>query len=234
MKEALKVAGCFDTTKKAYIRRPNLLDINTKNRCMADNTFHMPKLVGLTGGIGSGKSTVAKLFEELGIPVFYSDEEAKKVYEDVHIQQQLNQALSENLFPYGKLNRERLSEIIFNAPEKRETVNAIVHPEVRNRFAAFYQAHVQAPYIINEAAILFETGVYKNFQKNILVTAPAEVRIERVMQRDHVTREQVLKRMEAQWADEEKIPLADYVIENTDLKSMKARVQSLHETLSSK
>lgn len=120
----------------------------------------MPKTVGLTGGIGSGKTTVAKLFEELGIPVYYSDNEAKKLYENPDVQHRITEAVGPGLFPGGRLDRARLAQYLFADPAVREKVNAIIHPSVRENFGLFLERHAEVPYVLNEAAILFETGTY--------------------------------------------------------------------------
>lgn len=187
-----------------------------------------PPLIGLTGGIGSGKTTVAKLFEELGIPVYYSDDEAKKLYENPEIQTRVTEVAGPGLFPEGRLNRALLSERIFQDPEIRTRVNEIIHPRVRENFAKFREHHTDAPYVMNEAAILFETGTYRGFNANILVTAPEQIRIARVALRDNVSPEAVQERIKAQMPDSEKIPLADYVIVNDGAHSLKEQVMEIH------
>lgn len=191
----------------------------------------MPKTVGLTGGIGSGKTTVAKLFEELGIPVYYSDDEAKKLYENPDIQHRITEVAGPNLFPGGQLNRALLGQYLFADPEIRQRVNAIIHPQVRENFGRFLERHSETPYVLNEAAILFETGTYKTFDANILVIAPQEVRIARVMHRDGLTEAAVRERIHAQLPDEEKIPLATFVIQNDGFHSLKEQVMAVHERL---
>lgn len=192
----------------------------------------MPHPIGLTGGIGSGKSTVAKLFEELGVPVFYSDDEAKKLYENPDIQHRISEVAGPHLFPDRQLDRALLARYMFSDPGIRARVNAVIHPQVRENFAIFTMRHSDAPYVMNEAAILFETGTYKNFRANILVIAPEQVKIRRVTARDHITEEAVRERMQAQWADADKIPLADFIIENDGTQSLKNQVTALHEILS--
>jgi dephospho-CoA kinase len=191
----------------------------------------MPILTGLTGGIGSGKTTVAKLFEELNIPVYYSDDEAKKLYENPDIQHQITEVAGPNLFIDRELNRPLLAKYMFASPEIRAKVNAIIHPQVRENFGHFCELNSESPYVINEAAILFETGAYKNFQFNILVVAPEQIRMERVMARDGISEESVKQRMKAQWDDEQKIPLADFIIQNDGIQSLKDQVMQIHEQL---
>lgn len=191
----------------------------------------MPILVGLTGGIGSGKTTVAKLFEELGIPVYYSDDEAKKLYENPDIQHRITETVGANLFEHGMLNKKLLADYIFADPENRNKINAIIHPQVRENFGHFYELNSASPYVINEAAILFETGTYKKFQYNILVVAPESIKIERIKNRDNTTEEAIKERMKAQWTDEEKMPLANFIITNDGQQSLKEQVMNIHEEL---
>jgi len=191
----------------------------------------MPILTGLTGGIGSGKTTVAKLFQELNVPVYYSDDEAKKLYENPDIQHQITEVAGPNLFVDRELNRALLAKYMFASPEIRAKVNAIIHPQVRENFGHFCELNSESAYVINEAAILFETGTYKNFQFNILVVAPEDIRMERVMARDGISEEQVRQRMKAQWDDEQKIPLADFIIQNDGIQSLKDQVMQIHEQL---
>lgn len=191
----------------------------------------MPKTVGLTGGIGSGKTTVAKLFEELGIPVYYSDDEAKKLYENPDIQHRITEVTGPGLFTGGQLDRALLAQYLFADPDIRGQVNAIIHPEVRANFARFLQRHADAPYVLNEAAILFETGTYKILDANILVVAPMEVRIARVMHRDGLPENAVRERISTQLPDDEKIPLATYIIQNDGFHNLKDQVMEIHEGL---
>jgi dephospho-CoA kinase len=170
--------------------------------------------VGLTGGIGSGKSTVAKIIEAMGYPVFYSDKEAKLILNtNMEVRSKLVAYFGAEIYSNGTLNTKRLSQILFVKPEKLKIVNDIVHPEVRKHFKSWAEKQ-NVSLVFNEAAILFETGASNQFDKNILVVAPESVRIARVMERDHVQKDEVLKRMENQWEDELKIPMANYVITN--------------------
>lgn len=190
-----------------------------------------PKTVGLTGGIGSGKSTVAKLFEELGIPVFYSDDEAKKVYENPEVQHEMSELIGESLFEQGILNRKLLADKLFAQPDLRQQVNAIIHPRVREAFAHFVNSYADKPYIINEAAILFETGTYKQFDFMVLVIAPEAIKVERIKQRDQISAAAVHERMKAQWKDEQKIPLAQFIIQNDEKHGLKEQVMHIHGQL---
>lgn len=170
--------------------------------------------VGITGGIGSGKSYVCQILEKLNYPVYYSDA-ASKILTDTHpiIQQGLLDLIGEEVYVDGKLNKPFLASKIFQDDELRMKVNALIHPIVRQDFSDFASSH--SPGIVfNEAAILFETGAFKTLDFNVLVTADLEIRIERTMLRDGLSREEVLQRIAKQWEDEKKMELADFVIYN--------------------
>ena len=187
--------------------------------------------IGLTGGIGSGKSTVAAMFEAMGYPVFYSDQAAKAIMgNDPNVREAIIQQFGENAYQNGELNRQWIAQRIFSHPEEKEFINYLVHPLVRNAFSEF--AHNQtSPLVFNEAAILFETGGNFYFDKTILVVAPSELRIARVMKRDACTRENVENRMNNQWTDEQKIPLADHVIVNDDAQPLLQQIEKLVDEL---
>jgi dephospho-CoA kinase len=182
------------------------------------------KVVGLTGGIGSGKTTIAKMFEEQGIPVYYADDEAKKLMNTSElIKQKLISAFGEDSYQNGKLNRAYLAEQVFNDKEKLKTINSIVHPEVDRHFKEWVSAQ-QSKIVVQENAILFESGKKDRFDVIITVTAPEEVRIRRVVKRDQTSEEQVKARIKNQMDDTEKIKKSDYTIENTDLAKSKKQV----------
>lgn len=183
----------------------------------------MTKIIGLTGGIGSGKTTIANYFRELGIPVYIADEEARKITESPEILKSIKSVFGENVFENGKLNRQKLSQIVFEAPEKLKQLNAIIHPEVKKHFKNWVSQHYNSPFVIKEAAILFESGSYKDCDFVITIVAPLELRIQRVMKRDLVSREDVLKRINNQWTDIKRKENSHFVIENTDIS--KARIQ---------
>jgi dephospho-CoA kinase len=187
--------------------------------------------VGLTGGIGSGKSTVAVFFQELGVPVYNSDSRARELMEE---NDQLRQAVSRLLGPEAyhesSLNREYIASRVFRDKDLLGQLNDLVHPAVRKDFLAWAERQ-KAPYIVQEAAILFENGAYMAFDAMILVTAPEEIRIQRVMERDAVSRESVTERMKNQWKTSQQIPLADFVIENTDLEKTRKQVGRIHREL---
>lgn len=195
-------------------------------------------LIGVTGGIGSGKTTVCKVIETLGYPVFYSDMEAKRIMqENNEARQQIEQLLGRNAYSNGSLNRTYISEKIFSDPELKVQVNAIVHPLVRKSFLE-WGALQKSSIIFNEAAILFETGSYKHFDKTILVTAPEKLRVERVINRDNIPQKEVLSRMSNQWDDAKKIPLADFIISNDDeqlvIKQVLNAIEELKQLANSK
>ena len=182
------------------------------------------KVVGLTGGIGSGKTTIAKMFEEQGIPVYYADDEAKELMNTSElIKQKLISAFGEDSYQNGKLNRAYLAEQVFNDKEKLKTINSIVHPEVDRHFKEWVSAQ-QSKIVVQENAILFESGKKDRFDVIITVTAPEEVRIRRVVKRDQTSEEQVKARIKNQMDDTEKIKNSDYTIENTDLAKSKKQV----------
>jgi dephospho-CoA kinase len=191
----------------------------------------MTKIIGLTGGIGSGKTTIANYFESKGIPVYIADDEARKIMQSAEIIAAIKKIFGDTVFENEVLSREKLAEIVFNNPEKLKQLNAIVHPAVREHFAGWILEHSTLPYVIYEAAILFESGRYEECDLIITVTAPIESRILRVMQRDQTTREQVLKRINAQWTDEQRVSKSDFVIENKTIETAKLKVNEILKIL---
>lgn len=179
----------------------------------------MTKIIGLTGGIGSGKSTVANYIASKGIPVYIADDEAKRLMELDEAKQKIQSLFSESIFNKDQtLNRKRIAELVFNNPSKLQELNAVVHPLVHQHFKNWAKEHENFPFVIKEVAILFETGGNKQCDKVILITAPEDLRIERACNRDNVDRETVLNRMKNQLPEAEKELLSDYVIHNIDLK----------------
>ena len=175
------------------------------------------KIVGLTGGIGSGKSTIARLFAALGIAVYDSDTEAKKL---------INTSGAE-AYAEGVYNRAYIADIVFRNPDKLAVLNSIVHPVLADHFNQWVALQT-SPYVIKEAAILFESGSYKNCDFIITVTAPEALRISRCMSRDGSTEAQVRARMAQQWTDAQRIVLSDAVIENINLEETEKRVRELN------
>lgn len=177
--------------------------------------------LGLTGGIGSGKSTVAQLFELLNIPVYCADIESKKLTAtSPEIKTKLIDVFGEEIYKDGELNKPLLASHIFNDKEKLEIVNNIIHPEVVKDFEKWVDKHSTYPIVAHEAAILFESGLNKIMDKVVLVYAPLETRVERVMKRDKVSREMVIQRMNNQMSEEDKLKLSDFVIVNDDSQSL--------------
>lgn len=173
--------------------------------------------IGITGGIGSGKSSVCKVFKVLGVPVFEADVVAKKLIEsDPEIRNGLINLFGADIYsPNGRLDRKKLAGLIFNNDIQLQKVNELVHPAVRANFLNWVEEQ-NAPYVIHEAAILFESGFYKIMDHTILVSAPEQERIDRVSRRDKVTEDQVRERMQKQWPDAEKRKLATFEIKNAD------------------
>lgn len=191
--------------------------------------------VGLTGGIGAGKSTVAKIFEKLGVPVYYADDNAKKLMvTDAALIEGVKAEFGKDVYLGDELDRARLARIVFNNQGKLEKLNKLVHPAVRKDFTAWCLRHKTQPYVVEEAAILFESGAYKLMDKIVMVTAPRDMRIERVMKRDGVTKEAVQARMANQWPEEEKISLSDFVIMNDNEKLVIPQVLNVHNVMSGK
>ena len=189
------------------------------------------KRIGLTGGIGSGKSYIAGVLEKMGYPVYYSDEQAK-VLTDTHpeIRAGLISRFGTGIYSEGILNRKELAAHIFNSESDRIFVNQLIHPVVRADFDRWC-AEQHTALVFNEAAILFETGAYQQFDATVLVIAPLETRIERIMQRDRCTHEQAEARINSQWNDEQKIPLANAIVSNNGEEAVLIQVEHITETL---
>ena len=188
-------------------------------------------LVGLTGGIGSGKSTVASFFRELGIPVYTADDEAKKLMTtSKRIKTKLIKEFGEQTFVDEQLNRGYIASIVFKDAEKLATLNNIVHPEVAKHFKK-WTVKQNTQYVIQENAILFESNAASRFDTIITVTAPIDLRFERVLKRDDTTIKQIQSRMNNQLSDDERLQRSDFVIENIDLDTTKQQVLDIHNQL---
>ena len=186
------------------------------------------KIIGLTGGIGSGKTTIANYLQSKGIPVYISDVEAKKVMEFPDIVIKIAEAFgNEVLDSNNLLNRDKLAAIVFNNPEKLKRLNAIVHPAVKKHFDNWIIQNQKAPIIVKETAILFESGSYKDCDQIITVTAPLETRITRVLKRDNSTREKILQRINNQLSDDERIARSQFVVMNEDFEETKKQVDEI-------
>lgn len=183
--------------------------------------------IGLTGGIGSGKSTVAKIFETLGIPVYYADDASKRLMsENEELKNSIQQHFGKEAYTDGKLNRKHLSSLVFNNPEKLALLNSIVHPATIKDAEKWMQKQT-APYAIKEAALIFESGSQEHLDKVIGVYAPAAIRIQRVMQRDNASREEAIRRMNKQINEEIKMRLCDYVVTNDEQQLLIPQVLEL-------
>jgi dephospho-CoA kinase len=191
----------------------------------------MTKIIGLTGGIGSGKTTIANHFLAAGIPVYIADDEARTIMQSPEIVDEIRKTFGNAIFENAVLNREKLSQIVFSDPEKLKLLNAIIHPAVKKHFQNWVLNHKDFPFVIYEAAILFESGSFKICDFIITVTAPLESRIQRVILRDNTTREQVLKRINAQWNDEQRIAKSDFVIENVTPEIAKLEIDKILKIL---
>ena len=178
------------------------------------------KKIGITGGIGSGKTTVCEIFKLLGIPVFHADQEAKNLQNnDPKIRDLIIELLGKDVYTKdGILDRKKVAEIVFNNKKALSAINKIIHPAVRQQFIQWSDRFPSAPYILYEAAILFESGYASDFDKNILILADEMTRITRVIKRDHTTVKNVRQRISNQLNDDQKIQMADYLIENNNDK----------------
>lgn len=192
------------------------------------------KIVGLTGGIGSGKSTVAKIFESLGVPVYNSDKEAKHLMTSSQsLKNELVRLFGKKAFEHKKLNKNYISSKVFKNPDLLQKLNEIVHPAVKNHFLE-WTTKQNSEYVIQETALIFENSSQDYYDVVILVTAPKKERIRRVMERDGVQEIKVLERMSHQLDDSDKIELSDFVVENLDLEYTHQQVYKIHNQLRSK
>jgi len=190
--------------------------------------------IGLTGNIGSGKTTVCKIFEILDVPVFYADLRARALLDRKDVKEQVIDVFgSQVVDKSGGLDRKALAAVVFNNKAMLDKLNAIIHPLVREDYNQWVSAHANQLYVIQEAAILFETGLASRFDKVIVVAAPLDVRIERVMKRDGVSREEVLHRAANQFDQEVLVSKADYLIYNDDRQLVIPRVLAIDHELRS-
>lgn len=194
---------------------------------------NMPIRVGITGGIGSGKSTACKLFERLGIPVYYADERAKALMvNDMALVKKIKRMFGEEAYlPDGSLNRKHIAGLVFQHAELLEELNKIVHPAVLKDGEKWHQKQKGVPYTLKESAILFEISSQGFYDKIVMVYAPKPIRLERAMLRDGLTKEAVEARMSQQMDDEEKRLLADFVLVNDGMEDLEKQVLALHEQL---
>ncbi|MFW6224780.1 MAG: dephospho-CoA kinase [Bacteroidota bacterium] len=190
------------------------------------------KKIGITGGIGSGKTIVCKIFEILGIPHFNADQEAKKIMEqDEYTKNILKKTFGKDIYSGEKLLRAKLSEIIFNDPAALKTINNIIHPKVKSLFIQWSENKINAPYIIAEAAILFESRFDELLDEVIGISCPESLRIKRLLERDGINIDDIKKRMANQMPEDEKINRCDRVIYNHQHELVLPQILSIHSSL---
>ena len=191
----------------------------------------MAVIIGLTGGIGSGKSTVAKIFQSLGVPIYYSDDQAKTITNKPETLAQIKNIFGNDIFENGILNRKKLGDIVFNDSEKLKQLNAIIHPLVKIDFEEWLQTKQTFPFVIKESALLIEISDYKNCDFVITVIASLENRIERVMKRDNISKIQVLQRIDNQLPDEKRILKSSFIVNNDIREIAFAETNAIYESL---
>jgi dephospho-CoA kinase len=190
------------------------------------------KIIGLTGGIGSGKSSVLEIFKKIGISTYNADESAKElISSNKKIIFLIKQLFGEDIYNKNELNSKLVSKIVFNDKEKLKSLNSIIHPEVAKDFDNFCFEHRNESYIVKEAAIIFETKTENLFNKIIYVKAPKEIRIDRVMQRDNLSRDDVLNRIQNQINETSIIDKCDFIIDNINYTELEEKVLKIHNTL---
>lgn len=190
--------------------------------------------VGITGGIGSGKSTVCRIFETLGIPVFNADLQAQLLLTTPEVISFYKKEFGELVFTDNQLDKPKIAQLIFTNKIALEKINQFIHPLVFDLFDKWCKTYSNSSFVIKEAALLFETGAYNTLDFNVLVTCPEEIRIERVMQRNGISREQVVQRINNQWPDEKKKPLAQAEIINDGQNAILTQTLTLHKLLKNK
>tara|TARA_B100000929_G_scaffold172217_1_gene136392 strand:+ start:1869 stop:2462 length:594 start_codon:yes stop_codon:yes gene_type:complete len=189
------------------------------------------KIVGLTGGIGSGKTTVAGFFKEFNIPVYIADDAGKRLMQtSSEIRKEIIDLFGNDAYEAKVPNRKFIASRVFNDKEQLSKLNQIIHPAVEKDFE-YWLEDQNSDYVIYEAAILFETGGYKKCDFSILVTAPKKLRIERLQNRDNSSVDEIKDRMENQWDDEKKSQMADFIIENKELAQTKLQVEDIHSKI---
>lgn len=191
----------------------------------------MTKIIGLTGGIGSGKTTIANHLKSLGIPVYNSDEQAKKILYLPATLQSLKSVFGNPIFSSDLLDKGKLSNIVFNDTDKLKLLNQIIHPLVKVDFNNWLIANSNSPIVIKEAAILFESGSYIDCDAIISIFAPLELRIQRVMDRDHLTYNEIMSRINNQWTDEMRKNKSDYIVDNQEIEKACAQTEKIIKIL---
>lgn len=191
----------------------------------------MTKIVGLTGGIGSGKTTVAKMFEKLGVPIYISDLEAKTITNTAATLAQIEKKFGKTVIQNHSLDREAMAKIVFTDPDKLKQLNAIIHPLVANHFKEWLRKQSDKPFVIKEAAILFETNMHLECDFVITVVAPEKTRIERVLKRDASSVSAIKNRINNQWTDEMRVKISDFVIMNENIKETNNKVVDIYQII---
>ena len=187
--------------------------------------------IGLTGGIGSGKTTVLKIFQTIAVPTYEADKRARELMHSNELKDPIQKLFGNHIYQNDRLDRDALAHIVFNDKNKLTELNSIVHPAVTRDFALWSKEHRDQKYVIKEAAIIVETGGWRKLDGSILVTAPENIRINRVTQRDEISEVQVLSRMRNQWSDDKKRIFTDFEIINDGKKSVIEQVMAIHEIL---
>ncbi|MCF8232120.1 MAG: dephospho-CoA kinase [Bacteroidales bacterium] len=187
--------------------------------------------IGLTGNIGSGKSTVAQVFSVLGVPVYHADYESKKFLVDPQVKDEVRKVFGEHVFVNDQIDRKALADVVFNDESRLKQLNWILHPLVKNDYLQWCDDHSQYAYTIQEAAILIESGFYRFMDYVVVVTAPREIRTKRIMQRDSATRKQVESRMQRQFTEKELKKYAHFVIDNGEKELVIPQVLEIHRKL---
>lgn len=194
---------------------------------------YKPLKIGITGGIGAGKSIICRIFSTIGVSVYDADSRAKWLMNnDPELQKKIIEIFGEDAYKDGLLNRAQIAKIAFKAPDLLQKLNNLVHPRVGNDYQQWVQAHAAEAYTLKEAALLLEAGSYKELDKIIVVSAPEKIRTERVLTRDtHRTPEDVQNIMNKQWTEEEKLQYADFVIKNDGTELVIPQVMKIHQQL---
>lgn len=188
--------------------------------------------VGLTGNIGSGKSTAARIFSALGVPVFYADLQAKQLYHDTEVIREVIGLFGDDVTDAdGKVVFQHLAKVVFNDPEKLRQLNALIHPMVREKYYSWLNSHENQAYTVQEAAIMMESGLYKQMDAVVVITAPENQRLQRILGRDGATEEEVRKRMSQQLPEKKLMEIADFVVKNDDQTLLIPQILDIHKRL---
>ncbi len=188
--------------------------------------------IAITGNIGSGKTTVCKIFESLGVPVFYADTEAKNLYTDASVISSVEKAFGRDIFDNNRqLIKQKLAGIVFSDASALKTLNSIIHPVLMEKYRNWLTENAQHLYTLHEAAVIFENSLAKRFDKIINVSAPGNIRMERIKSRDGLSEKEIKNRMVRQWSDEKKNMLSDFVINNDGSRFLIPQVMEIHRIL---